>query len=326
MTRKPSDKDRIATLEAELQSLRDAIERTQSRLDSAENAPQMRLAKTISKDDDPGTNPYPSGSADTFYMKLIEGEFTEEEGVQALTQNARASGHSGVVRTVPPRFIDSGTVIPVFRYGGRWISPTAAAESGIVRFETTAAKAHGANVAAETVEYAASVYSKTGTEIAVVDTFGRWGPSLSGAQGFAVARPDRETVDLGGGDLPAYEILWIEAKARWIRFTLSTDMLSQSATATVNDYWGDALNGQNPGASVTVRDEINTFGAGEIGDQGVAVLNEGDDEYEIVNLPIPVCRTLQQVLGIPTTGSDDYVMILSTDGTCDKEIVEECDA
>ena len=64
----------------------------------------------------------------------------------------------------------------------------------IFRFETTAAKAYGANVAAETVEWNGSAYVKTGTPVTIVDTYELWGPSLSGAQGFAALQDDRLTV------------------------------------------------------------------------------------------------------------------------------------
>ncbi len=101
----------------------------------------------------------------------------------------------------------------------------------------------------------------------------KWGYSESGASGWAEFKQDSGQ----------FEIVWMEGMARFISFTLLGD-LGSSASATVDSYWGDADNGQDPGSTTTVYDVAGIYEARETGDTGVAVWNEKLERYNIFDM------------------------------------------
>lgn len=159
----------------------------------------------------------------------------------------------------------------------------------LIRFELTEDLAHLiATADAERLVWNGSAYVKDGIAITVINGFGGVWSGDSGNQGWAVKMADRDAVS----SVDAYEIVYLQSKARFIDFTLTADMSQvddvSSATATVVDWWGNAPNGVDPDSPVEVFDRQvgdtgKTFFAFALsGAKGMAVWNERSGEYVVV--------------------------------------------
>jgi hypothetical protein len=80
----------------------------------------------------------------------------------------------------------------------------------------------------------------------------------------------------------ALEIIAIEGYARFIEGTATAGMSSQTVTVTIDEYWGDPLNGRSPGASTTVHDTTNLAPNLVNGDKVIAVLDEKRQQYVLI--------------------------------------------
>lgn len=162
-------------------------------------------------------------------------------------------------------------------------------EAGIIRFELTSAMTIvNTNADAERINESGT---KDGVTISVADVVGNWAGAI-GNQGWAVKMSDRPTI----GGVDAYDILFLEAQARFIEFTLTENMGNTQAdearnttvTGGTTAFWGDSPNGITPGATVTVFDRQAGAGGPQLfehalsGAKGLAIWNEQDEEYVIV--------------------------------------------
>lgn len=110
--------------------------------------------------------------------------------------------------------------------------------------------------------------ARVGERIQVYDTVGQW-HGLIGYQGWA------QLMDDSGH----FEILFLEAPARFIEFKLLYDLEgSAQAQAEVLHYWGAAPNGKDPGSIVTVYDRANLFPHALTGAHGYAIYDEFDND------------------------------------------------
>ena len=132
----------------------------------------------------------------------------------------------------------------------------AGSASTLVRFELTATLvlgvAPGANNA-ETCAWNGAAWAKTGTVIRVYDWFARTNESefagVSGYQGWCVYMADSAR----------YEIVWMQHKARWIKFYLPSELQYTEATkaaCTILEFW----DGRDPGATTTVSNQVTQVG------------------------------------------------------------------
>jgi hypothetical protein len=187
-----------------------------------------------------------------------------------------------------PSFGPGDRVWAVFnRQSGRW--EILAPALGIWRFELAGYLMPGGSATAYLLPYGNGVYAaNTQVELTVYDAiFGTLRGqaavgSTPGTRGYAQYFPDSGR----------WEILTLEQKARWIRFSLAQDMGYQgsAAQATVLGYW----DGENPapqqGQQVTVRNIAVTgqyLFSGLTGNVGIASYDVGIDQYWIVQLECP---------------------------------------
>lgn len=106
----------------------------------------------------------------------------------------------------------------------------------------------------------------------------------------------------------ALEVLAIEGPARFIQATASAAMSSGTVSASVTDFWGDPLNGRDPGATVTIHDNAALGSAVKQGDKLIAVWDEKLQEY---------------VLLAPSKQSDSAALIQITGEQCGSSLLED---
>jgi hypothetical protein len=140
------------------------------------------------------------------------------------------------------------------------------------RFELTQNLALGSEANARLLEWddSASEYVMVGETIVVKDFTENPGSWIAGEgfQGWCILPAD--------ADDGKYEIVWMENIARFIEFTLTANMSSGSATATVNEWWDI----KQPIASpVTINDPRNLFRRALSGAKGIAVYDPKRDTY-----------------------------------------------
>jgi hypothetical protein len=91
------------------------------------------------------------------------------------------------------------------------------------------------------------------------------------------------------GSATEYDIMWMESYAREVEYTMTSDWNSGtlSATATVTASW---CQGVEPGASITIHDDTETFTDAVTGCKGVALRSE----YADANTPgTPYYKTVR---------------------------------
>lgn len=164
-----------------------------------------------------------------------------------------------------------------------------------VRFELTATLSLGGSAAAKIVTWDGAAYV-AGDVITVRDftaSPGTW-RGKSGYRGWAQLKNDR-------GD---YEIIWMERLARYIEFALTENMgatTAHAANASITGSDGDYWDGKNPDAGtpdVVVYDDRHLFDRALNGAKGLAVWDEIEDHYQIVE-----CETKAGLIRA-TVGSD----------------------
>lgn len=159
-----------------------------------------------------------------------------------------------------------------------WVADKVGGSGGnevLIRFELTAPLTlAGTSAAAETLDQAGV---PTGTAIIVHDRVGEWAGAI-GYEGIAFR---------GDNVAGEYDIVFLEAIARWVQGTLSGGFTGGAATLSVAYYWGSAPNGRNPGSPITVYDELDEFYWGKAGDKCIAVWDEQRDKYIVVWIEFP---------------------------------------
>lgn len=100
-----------------------------------------------------------------------------------------------------------------------------------------------------------------------------------------------------------YNLVECQTQAGWIKFTLTADMASGSAAATVNDYGGSQQDVQNPGSSLTVYDTGGNFPYAKSGAKGLAIYDAIDDQYRIVACEQLAIMCLGQAQGAFTSAN-----------------------
>lgn len=150
-----------------------------------------------------------------------------------------------------------------------------------------------------------SLWEPTGTTYTAYD----WSPNGVFKQNFVedfygVGRVNEEVA------ADALEVLAIEGYARFIEGTATGSMSSQQVTVTINEYWGDPLNGRSPGASVTVKDPTNNAPQLANGDKVLAVFDEKNQEYVLI----------APWKGSQTPGTSALVQVKSGTINCDESL------
>lgn len=153
--------------------------------------------------------------------------------------------------------------------------PTPTGSADIVRFVVT----NGAAGTASIVEWDGTNYVPTGGTIKIVDMTpqlefqSRW---RTGYYGWGVRMADRLTTpDLSS---TIYEVLWVESRARYVEFVLSSIMNGQ-ANATVVRTWGSDDHANPPSGTIFVNDRTGRMLGAPIGTKGVAVYDEKTSQY-----------------------------------------------
>lgn len=103
------------------------------------------------------------------------------------------------------------------------------------------------------------------------------------------------------------EVLAIEGPARFIQATATENMDAGEVNATVTAYWGDPLNGRDPGGTVTVHDNASFAASIKNGDKLVAVWDEKLQEYVLIS---------------PTKQTDSAALIQITGNECDSSLLK----
>ncbi len=210
---------------------------------------------------------YPSTGC-KFVVQFEDWDFDEVPDGRCDRETKAWSAKYVVARSYHGKYIAEGTRVLMAkvpaRRGRRWIILPIPPKLDIRRFELTSDLTFGGS--ADAVLLDCGLVATSG--IVVRDSIGEW-HGLAGYQGWCVRLDDcPETI-------PAvYEILFLEAPARWIEFTLTADMQSQSAPASVVRYWGTSPNGKSPGNTLTVYDRGNLFRRAKSGAKGFAVYDE----------------------------------------------------
>jgi hypothetical protein len=126
-----------------------------------------------------------------------------------------------------------------------------------------------------------------GSGLSVYDPSSLFSRAKSGAAFYAVY----DAVD------DKYNLVECQTQAGWIKFTLTADMASGSAAATVNDYGGSQQDVQNPGSSLTVYDTGGNFPYAKSGAVGLAIYDAVDDQYKIATCQQLATMILGQAQG-----------------------------
>lgn len=131
------------------------------------------------------------------------------------------------------------------------------------------------------VEWNGSAYVTTGDPFVVADFTpteefsSRWRTDY---YGWCVQKTDRLGVTVSLNDYDLYECLWVESKARWIEFELTSDVTGGTASADVLYAWGADDRADVP-STVTIYDRTGRFSEAVTGDKGIAVWDEQERKY-----------------------------------------------
>lgn len=172
-------------------------------------------------------------------------------------------------------------------------------DDDLVHFELTADLTLGSSATAKVLVWNGTTWAATGATITVYDWYtqpGMW-QAYSGYRGLAIHSRESQR----------HEIVWMETRARSIEFTLTANMSSGSASASISggNYY---LQGKDPGGqtgTLTVYDALGNYPYALTGAKGKARWNDRDRRYEIVecnqrtfailcNLSAPMCTGTPQ--------------------------------
>jgi hypothetical protein len=112
---RPDILTRLLQLERELSALKSRSIDLPDRPALLGHGRQPRLAKTVA-----GGETYPSEGANVYWIKFIDGDYTESPGHQTLTATERQATAIAKVFNLSERYIPENTVVPVFWDRGHW--------------------------------------------------------------------------------------------------------------------------------------------------------------------------------------------------------------
>ncbi len=158
------------------------------------------------------------------------------------------------------------------------------------------------------VKWNGTQYISDGADIKLVDFTprlefqSRW---RNGYYGWCTRQSDRLTYTAGATTYQLYEVVWVESRARFLEFSLTSAMAGGFATAEVIRTWG-ADDHANPPISITVSDRTNRMQNAPVGTKGIAVWDEQTNQYV----------TLHSYYSTPVTGpqQEQLACIRITDG------------
>lgn len=279
--------NRIDVVEQQLLQVRHEMFGEKSRDGNASPRLQVRMAKTTSTS---GGGSYPSEPADTYGIIFVDGTYTQTAGLQGHTLTNRKSAPAvEVAHSVDTKYYPVDTYVWVVRQNHKWWIIDVAGRQ-LTFFELTANLVYNTPPASDNaviLEWTGSAYAATGPAIRVFDwliagTYGQWvGRAPAGAdagyQGIAVI-----------GTSGRYEIVWMEEQAKWIKFTINSQLKynASSVAATLVTKWDGR---EVPTGTLTVyNSETDASGVyefwGPTDAVGYAVWDEVDSKYKIIAL------------------------------------------
>jgi len=213
-------------------------------------------------------NPVYPATGCKFVVQFEDLSFTEVVGNCELPLARPWASKFVIARSYHAKHIEQGTRVIIVKIPGRrgrrwWILPIPE-KLKVIRFQLTQNLAFDGVATAIGLDCALSGVD----HILVRDSIGKW-HGLAGFQGWAV-----QLDDCAPTFPQTYEIIFLEAPARWVEFTLTSDMSGGQATATVDRFWGLSPNGVNPGGTVAVYDRAGLFKRALSGGKGYAVYDE----------------------------------------------------
>ena len=169
----------------------------------------------------------------------------------------------------------------------------------VVRFELEADKPIDSPQSAQVLDTGGQYLGR----IVVVDSVGRW-HGKQFYEGFAVRMIDRQTMSWPDGQggttfYEAYEIIYLEAPARFCEVQLTGNISQGQASAIVLRYWGAAPNERNPGSPIVVYDRRNQYAHVKTG----AILTVVYDEF-FIEPTRPACGRYVPLYVGPTKRAD----------------------
>lgn len=150
-----------------------------------------------------------------------------------------------------------------------------------ILFELTANKAYGSTTAsAAIVAYTGSAFEKQSEETVALHDFDGCFSGKTGHRGIAV-KVTHSSLD----SVRDYEIVHLNSKAGWLRFTTNSGLSGGNDTSDIADWWGGPHYGVSPpGTTQAVYDSAGVYDIVGADAKGYAVYNDVDDRYEIVNV------------------------------------------
>jgi len=275
----------------------------------------IRTVKTSTRA--PDWIPYPDEGS-VFPFQFEDWDFDETPGASGLANTDEWAGKKPIGQIWGSQWVPEGTrllavKLPSATKGRQWWGFQL--PQPLIRFELTATlcaatSGAGGSATAQRIDGDLAQIDDD-PEITVFDAVGFW-HGKTGYQGWAVWMQDAAR----------YEIVFLEALARFIEFTLGEDMTSgcsvegygdTARSVTVDRYWGGAPNNKNPdtGQGISVYDRAELFPLALTGAKGFAIYDElhataTNEDGEICDGRYIVVQCDQQTLWMEAQASFDY--------------------
>lgn len=252
----------------------------------------VRIGRTTTNDEFPD---YPS-SGNTFVVEFGWTDFLEIPGDQTLDFTAYSPSITRVARDLEGKYWAEGSLVLCVLRRGKW-HIIGASPLKLIRFKMTSKLPLGGQGTAIEIGTGAT-YTEVGEEFPIKDPWDDPGSFRDdihdvrrdegkGYRGWCWIPPDAD-IDSDTGE-PIREIIWMEHIAKWIDFTLLTDMAG-SAEVTVDAYhdgrdpkytWPDDAPDADD-RKVYVYDTQGLFPRALEDGKGIAEYNEREHRYEVV--------------------------------------------
>lgn len=221
-----------------------------------------------------------SGSRGDVEIQRLVGGFIVNTGILVKVWNGTDSDLS----------LNASVWVELHHQSGRWYILNSAGGAAPIRFrvfDDRSMKDLNANVVGVELD---ETGTPIGADIGLVDSVGQWGPVDNLAEGWAVRKTDNPTVVISSTTYDAYEIVFLEGRARFVGFKLTEAMGATTAgqaaadttSASINKHWGAPTNIQSPPSAITVVDRYNLAPSLQNTDIGLSVYDEQQDEYVLV--------------------------------------------
>lgn len=239
---------------------------------------QVRLAVTR-PDPGGGGYPLPATNPNAYWLRFVDGTFTEAQGTQAITRYDRSANPSVVARNVngSTAFVPQDTLVLAVRHSGRWWFSYGAGGMNLYPAQLDADLPRGGSAAATIMLWNAGfgVLQAVGAAITAVDVC-KSGPAQQEDVCYVVLNPDSQR----------YEIVELPSVASALFPAKLTANLARggSANATIM-LWNAGLGVlQATGANIVAVD-VCSSGPAKQNDVIYVVFNPDSSRYEIVELP-----------------------------------------